>query len=180
MGDEQLSVNEEQFRFTWDGRNGEAYPHYKRIRDGLFQKWDLLCALHGRRELSIPPVSGWTVRYSNCIPRGTVWTSLADCSFCRLFPRFDEQPGRLAPTVLEGKWQFEAARPQAEFLIECRSSLADGPLRLPCIWIDLECRGCGEGTAEEAACGLDQGRELIVTTFRSLMAPAANAYWGLE
>ncbi|MDX1967219.1 MAG: hypothetical protein SFV23_08625 [Planctomycetaceae bacterium] len=178
--DQLLSVDAAEFRFAWDGRAGDTYPHYERIRDGLFQNWDGLCDVCRRMGQTTPSIKGWQVRYSNRIPQGTVWKSLADCSFCRLLPAWEPRRGLEPPQRFESRWQFSAAEAGADLEIEVHSTRDDGPLKESCVWIHLDCRGGQQGSAENAAEAMDAGRELVVTTFRGLMTPEANEYWGLK
>lgn len=178
--DQLLSVDASEFRFAWDGRAGDTYPHYERIRDGLFQNWDGLCDVCRRMGQKTPSIKGWQVRYSNRIPQGTVWKSLADCSFCRLLPAWEPWRGLELPQRFDSRWQFSVAETRTDFEIEVYSTRDDGPLKESCVWIHLNCRGSQEGAAENVAEAMDAGREIVVTTFRRLMTPEANAYWGLK
>jgi hypothetical protein len=48
------------------------------------------------------------------------------------------------------------------------------------LWLRLTCDGGIPNPDDTFLAGFDYGREVIVRTFRQLMQPAANEFWGLK
>jgi hypothetical protein len=176
LGDQRVIVDPGQLDYVWDGRAGDLYPHYPLVREGFVGVWNAWCA----GATSAPRVVEWSLQYLNRIPQGTVWTSLADCSFCRWLSPLPSLDGLPAPTRLNAAWEFPLESFQALLSVALRSGATD-PAEPPGeLWLSLGCTGAMENSEDTFLAGLDYGREAIVRTFRQLMTPAANAYWGLK
>jgi hypothetical protein len=178
LGEQRLDVSSEGFEYAWDGRQGDVYPHYEAVRDGFVVPLDAFHDWLASTGTAAPMVCGWKVAYLNCMPQGTVWTDLADCTFFRLLAPVPTGSPRLERC--EGHWLFALDRYDATLACDLKTTAGTARDPRTCLWLRLTCSGAppsGDGAALE---GLDYGRETIVRTFRQLMAPAANAYWELD
>jgi hypothetical protein len=177
LRDQRLEIGSEGLSFTWDGRNGNIYPHYESVRDGFVMALDAWHDALTTLGVDLPVVTGWHLAYLNCMPRGTVWNSMADCSFLRLLAPLPAGLPKLERC--EARWDFALDRCDARLTCDLRTTT--GSLRdpQPCLWLRLSCQGGVTSDSGSLLEGLDFGREVIVNTFRQLMSPAANAYWQL-
>jgi hypothetical protein len=177
LGEQRLDVNAEGFEYTWDGRQGELYPHYETVRDGFVVTLDAWCDCVTASGAAAPTYSSWKATYLNRIPQGTVWNSFTDCAFLRLLAPLPSGLPRLER--LEGHWQFGLDRDDA--VMSCDLKTTAGTTRDPraCLWLRLSCTGGIDGQDSSVLEGLDYGRHTIVGTFRQMMSPAANAFWEL-
>lgn len=177
LGEQRLDVSEEGFEYTWDGRQGELYPHYESVRDGFvvaLDAWSDALASLGKPS---PVHCGWKASYLNRIPQGTVWNSLNDCGFLRLLSPLPAGLPRLERC--EGHWQFALDRDDAVLTCDLKTTAGNARDPRACLWLRLSCTGGLDGQDSSVLEGLDYGRQTIVGTFRQLMSPAANAYWEL-
>ncbi len=179
LGDRQVTLNSTTGRlcYDWNGRQGDVYPHYETLRDGLLQTWDACVTACG----SVPhgsAVTGWSVEYVNRIPRGTVWQELHDLRFCRWLTAPSRGPLPRAPLDIACTWSF--GLPQSSGTLRVAIAVESEPAEQApaALLVTLQAVGGADGPAETVADRLDAGRREIVTTFRDMMSAEANAYWG--
>lgn len=177
LRDQRIHVMDRGLTYTWDGHSGDLYPHYPLVREGFVGVWNAWCAGAD----TTPAVSGWSVDYKNRIPQGTVWTTLADCSFLRWLCPLTSIEGLKEPTFIEHCWEFPLDRFAAVLAVTLETSdeheATDEP---PNLWLQLSVSGKLPTPDDTFLAGFDFGREVIVRTFRQLMQPAANEFWGLK
>ncbi len=183
LGDQHLEVYANGIDFLWDGRSGESYPHYETLRDAFLTAFDGWSQTP--RHAVVSPVR-WHVSYWNRIPQGTVWQQLADLRFCRLLASAHETPFAEQLAGFQQNWMFRAAGSRTQ--LRCDAWLENGEpaTNEDVIWIALTSSGeTNPSPATSSESGndwlseLDAGRRSIVSGFRGLMSPSANAYWGL-
>ncbi|HUQ70303.1 MAG TPA: hypothetical protein VM165_12305 [Planctomycetaceae bacterium] len=177
LGDQGIVFSGNSLSYSWDGHAGDLYPHYPLVREGFVGVWNAWCKAVSPMTRTI----GWRVTYINRITQGTVWSTLADCSFFRwLAPLPDSLP---TPTALQALWRFPLERFDATLTVELDTTLTvegegtDPPRNL---YLTLRCTGGIPDPDDTFLAGFDYGREVIVRTFRQLMQPAANEFWGLK
>uniref|UniRef100_A0A7C2NWG7 Uncharacterized protein n=1 Tax=Schlesneria paludicola TaxID=360056 RepID=A0A7C2NWG7_9PLAN len=176
IGDQAIVLADNRLSYSWDGQGGDLYPHYPLVREGFVGVWNAWCTAVN----PAPKTVGWSVTYFNRIPQGTVWTTLADCSFFRWLCPIPATDGLAAPRGMHHAWQFPLEKFAATLTVQLETPpLADAnppdSLRLL-----LTCEGSLSDPDDTFLAGFDYGREVIVRTFRQLMTPAANDYWGLK
>ncbi|MDZ4684532.1 MAG: hypothetical protein SH850_05535 [Planctomycetaceae bacterium] len=172
LGDQQITLLEYGLDYRWNGQAGELYPHYPLVREGFVSVWNAWCDAIA----STPAVAKWSVEYVNQIPQGTVWTSLADCSFLRWMTPLPVIEGLSAPEGIGARWRFPLNRFDARLNVNLDSDVeVRNSLKL-----SLHCYGGIPHPDDTFLAGFDYGREVIVRTFRQLMQPAANEFWGLK
>jgi hypothetical protein len=177
LQDQRIHVTDRGLTYTWDGHAGDLYPHYPLVREGFAGVWNAWCAASA----SVPAISGWSVSYENRIPRGTVWTTLADCSFLKWLSPVASLEGLREPNFLEHWWQFPLDRFDAALSVTLETSdELEPPDEPPNLWLRLDVSGQLPTADDTFLAGFDYGREVIVRTFRQLMQPAANEFWGLK
>lgn len=173
LGDQRLEVDSLGINFIWDGGTGEIYPHYESLRDAFVAAFD---AWTESSSAPLPPLAYWQVSYRNQIPRGTVWQRLDDLQFCRLLTSVSEVPVAGELFDLQQRWTYRIDDPAAEL----RCDVGYQPAPTDAILIALTCTGhLDDGDTADWLARFDSGRRLIVATFRNLMSPEANEYWGL-
>lgn len=166
-----VQVGATTLEVLWLGDAGSRYPHYETLRDGFVTAWVTLAREN-------PRATKWSVTYVNRIPQGTVWQTPTDWSFCRLLPSLSLPSTAATVRQMHSRWDLAVTGSPAEISIELQhgGSEANGAEAL---WLSLNCHGpvadCETGLLD----GLDFGRLQIVRTFREIMTPAANTYWGL-
>jgi hypothetical protein len=173
LGDLQLLVCPEEIHFRWDGLSGETYPHYESLRDGLLTAYDAWCR---SIDDSAPTPASWQMSYRNRFPQGTVWQRLDDLRFCRLLTAGQESPLAAHLQDVQQRWTYRLPDPPTE--LQCDVWLERAAEEA--IWLALTCSGsCHTEDDADWLANFDDGRRLIVHTFRGLMSAEANAYWGL-
>lgn len=176
LRDQRIELSHKWLRYAWDGQGGDLYPHYPLVREGFVGVWNAWCT-------AVSPsmrTTGWSVTYINEIPQGTVWTTLADCSFFRWVCAIPAIDGLPAPQGVQHGWQFPLEQFDAKLsvhLLKAPPWMSKAPQRLQLL---LTSSGSVRDPDDTFLAGFDYGREVIVRTFRQLMTPAANDYWGLK
>lgn len=173
--DQRVGLVGPQFLYQWDGQTGDRYPHYPLVREGFAAVWNAWCTAIGPAR----PLAAWKVNYLNRIPKGTVWTSLADCSFLRLLAPLPSLDGLSAPRATHHDWMFSLDRFAATLTVSLEAQV-DPSSETDTLWLHLQSEGRLTEPDETFLAGFDYGREVIVRTFRQLMQPAANEFWGLK
>jgi hypothetical protein len=175
--DQRIVVTDRSLTYVWDGLSGDLYPHYPLVREGFVGVWNAWCATGA----SLATVSEWRVGYDNRIPRGTVWTTLADCSFMKWLSPLTSIESLKEPNFIKHSWQFPLDRFDAALSVALESSdEVESPDEPPNLWLRLTASGRLPDPDDTFLAGFDYGREVIVRTFRQLMQPAANEFWGLK
>lgn len=174
LQDGRICLSPQSLMVQWGGFEGNRYPHYESLRDIFVAAWVGL--QNGGR---FPQAIAWTVKYVNRIPRGTVWQTPGDWSFCRLLAA-PYVPSTVAELRrVSGLWHYPLPDERGELRI--RLDCGDDEEAPPeCLWLELTCAGSVADEETSLLDGLDFGRQTIVRTFRELMTPAANDYWGLQ
>lgn len=174
LQDGRIEVEPQSLRVAWLGHEGSRYPHYEPLRDSFVAAWVALQNDAG----SLPAVS-WSVRYVNRIPQGTVWHTPADWTFCRLVPPLQVPTASSGVRSLSLRYDFPLCEDRGELMIHLHQGQADEPAP-DCLWLELTSGGPVASGETALLDGLDFGRQTIVRTFRELMSPQANAFWGLQ
>ncbi|GIX04171.1 MAG: hypothetical protein KatS3mg114_0040 [Planctomycetaceae bacterium] len=177
-GDQFLVLTPQSLRFVWNGRDGERYPHYETIRDGL------VCAIDAWQDVweSLKrPISwsGWCVQYVNALPQGTVWQQLGNLKAVTLL---GELPAGM-PTLcdVQARWHFRPEPPIDSFTIELTHQSAGEVVETAaCLWLALRADGVADGDLAAVLEGLDAGRQVIVSSFKIITSKGAHHYWGLS
>jgi hypothetical protein len=179
LGDRLVTLDATTGRlgYVWNGRQGDVYPHYETLRDGLLQTWDA-CVTACDLVPQGPAVTGWSVEYVNRIPRGTVWQELHDLRFCRWLTAPSHGPAPRVPIDIACAWSF--GLPLSSGTLRVAIGLESEPAEQApaALLVTLHAAGGVEGQAETVTDRLDAGRREIVATFRDMMSSEANAYWG--
>jgi hypothetical protein len=177
IGDQGLRFGGHFLRYWWNGLTGDMYPHYPLVRDGFVEIWNAWC-----QAVEMPEPLGWKIQYVNRIAQQTVWQSLADCSFCRWLSPLPAIEGLPQPENVSFDWRFPLDRYGAKLqvLLGSNGPVSQGNDEPPALWLDLRCQGRLSDPDNTFLAGFDYGREVIVRTFRQLMQPAANEFWGLK
>lgn len=176
LGDQHLNARPNGLDLLWDGRTGETYPHYEALRDAFLSAFDAWGRAGGE---SNPIPARWQIAYRNRFPRGTVWHQLDDLRFCRLLSaaKLAQVSGQLQG--FKHVWEYRLDDPIA--LLNCIITQVPSDQNFgdeEAIWLELTCKARCRPDSEWLA-DLDAARRVIVETFRELMSPEANAYWGV-
>lgn len=174
LQDGRIRLGRQALSVSWLGYEGGRYPHYESLRDSFVAAW---VALQGcRSELK---AAAWSVGYINRIPQGTVWQTPADWTFCRLLPPPHVPLSATGVGQLSLRWTWPLRDDRGELTAD--ASLGPAVEGQPvCLWLSLRSAGPATDCETGLLDGLDFGRQTIVRTFRELMTPEANAYWGLQ
>lgn len=174
LQDGQIRLGNQALTVRWLGYEGSRYPHYETLRDSFVTAWAAL-----QRDAGSLPTVSWSVRYVNRIPQGTVWQTPADWTFCRLVPPLPIPAAASDIASFSLCSKYPLCDDRGELVVHLHSGEPDEP-QPDCLWLELT--SSGPVTAGETALldGLDFGRQAIVRTFRELMSPQANAFWGLQ
>jgi hypothetical protein len=178
LGEQRLELSADGLEYTWDGRQGDLYPHYETVRDAFvvaLDAWHDWLAVTGT---PAPTLCGWKVTYLNSLPQGTVWNQLSDPAFFRLLAPV---PAGLPPLErCAAQWTFGLDRHEAQLVCDLKTTAGTARDPRTCLWLRLSCQGAADDEEPSLLEGLDYGRAAIVRTFRQLMSPAANTYWELD
>lgn len=173
LQDGRIRLGRQALSVSWLGYEGGRYPHYESLRDSFVAAW---VALQGRR--SELKAAAWSVGYINRIPQGTVWQTPADWTFCRLIPPLQNPTSATGVSQLSLRWTWPLRDDRGELTADVSLGPAVGG-QPDCLWLSLRSAGPATDCETGLLDGLDFGRQTIVRTFRELMTPEANAYWGL-
>lgn len=178
LGDQVLGFTAQGFHLLWDGRLGDPYPHYESLRDAFLMAFDAWCHAAGASALT---PSTWQVAYRNRFSRGTVWQTIEDLRFCTLLSATVSSPRTGQLKTIDHVWSYRIEDPAAVLSYHVwLEAAAPEAVEEDAIWLELLCEGrVTAGNETEWLADLDAARRLIVATFRDLMSPSANAYWGL-
>lgn len=177
LRDQRLEISSEGLWYAWDGRHGNIYPHYETVRDGFIIALDVWQDASANFCLAPPTFTTWHIAYLNCIPQGTVWNDLSDCTFLRLLAPV---PAGLPPLEhCKACWRFALPNYAAQLMCQFHTTPGTPHDDRAHIWLQLSCTGSLSPDPSTLLEGLDYGRQHIVQAFRQLMSPAANNYWEL-
>lgn len=177
LRDQRLEISSEGLSYAWDGRHGNIYPHYETVRDGFIIALDVWQDASANLCLAPPTYTSWHIAYLNCIPQGTVWNDLSDCTFLRLLAPV---PQGFPPLEhCQARWQFVLPEYAAHLMCQFHTTSGTPHDDRAQIWLQLSCTGSLSQDPSTLLEGLDYGRQNIVQAFRQLMSPAANNYWEL-
>lgn len=177
LRDQRLEISTEGLSYAWDGRHGNIYPHYETVRDGFIIALDVWQDASANLCLVPPTFTTWHIAYLNCIPQGTVWNDLSDCTFLRLLATVP--PGLPPLEHCAAQWRFALPHYAAHLMCQFHTTPGTPHDDRAQIWLQLSCTGSLSQDPSTLLEGLDYGRQHIVQAFRQLMSPAANSYWEL-
>lgn len=172
MNDRAVRFGDHGFSFGWMGHTGGIYPRYEAIRDGFVATLDAVKDLVPRIGSPIRT----TVSYLNRIPQGTVWTTLDDCSFCRLWQPNPFSKLKIGKEGFAGLWRFPQESNGGTLTIELIDERDQNGLSL---WLWLTASGPADAEESSLFDGLDNGREIVVRAFNELVTSDAKEYWGV-
>ncbi len=185
--DRLVQLQRDRFHLNWLGMQGKPYPRYERMREefklilGKLEEF-----LHVEKLGSLRP-NQWEITYLNDIPRGSVWNTPEDWSFFRPLASMPEVQHLAVPESFAGSWHYvipsDRGRLHVEWEHVWKPNAQGGTGGTDIVRLTFTARGPipEEASGQEAILsGLDLGRAAIVCTFKELMSPEANRYWGLK
>ncbi len=179
MGDRAVRLTTRGFAFGWLGHQGEHYPRYETIRDGFVSALDAVCGVARERNHELIP-QRWAVRYTNRIPRGTVWQTPEDWRFFRFWQPMPLAGLGIEATGYKGRWELPLANDLGTLTVKFRHAAGQSPDDLDAVWLTLQAKGrINDDNDSGLFDGLDHGRELIVRAFNELVSSDAKAFWGV-
>lgn len=176
MGDRAIRFGPHGFSYGWLGYDGSIYPRYETIRDGFVATLDAVSDV-------LPGIGSpkrTTVSYLNRIPQGTVWTTVRDWSFFRLWQPSPLQKLGIVDHDVSGCWQYPLEGKRGTLRVEfSHESALMTPLEIESVWLRIT--SASEISDEDGSLfdGLDHGREMVVRSFNELVTSEAKDFWGV-
>lgn len=180
--DRLLQVQNGRLIYNWLGATDREYARYEPIRKefdhylGEFKQF-----LAGER---LPPIqpNQWEITYTNHLPKGTVWSDVADWQ--TVFKFHAVPPVLVNQCRLEsfgGRWVYEITPRRGRLHMELRHAKNEAGQEV--LLFNLTARGPireGEGAVATCEAGLDLGHQVIVNSFTDLTSDSAREYWEEE
>lgn len=179
LGRRTLVATPHELTYCWANEDGGAYPHYESVRDGFVSAWDAWRRVADDATFLL----GWRIAYLNRIVRGDVWHDVGNWSFFRLTPFESRIAAEFPIHEFHSCWTSQLAEGDGRLDVRFDYTPPSSPRDVDAVLLELAASGSvsteGSG-ASEMFQGLDSGRRGIVSAFRRLMTPSANAAWGLN
>jgi hypothetical protein len=176
MLDRAIRFSPHGFSYGWLGHDGTLYPRYETIRDGFVSTLDAV------REV-VPQIGSpvrTTVCYLNRIPQGTVWNSVDDLSFFRLWQPNPLQKLKIDHEGFSGRWQYELEAERGLLTVELiHEPSQDNSLEVENLWLRITATGPTDSDEASLFDGLDYGREVVVRSFNELVNSESKDFWGV-
>jgi uncharacterized protein (TIGR04255 family) len=170
-GNGMVQVQRDRLHYNWLGKGEAEYPRYPEVRKRFDEALETFLAFVSDQQLGEVTPNQWEVTYVNHLPRGESW---------------DSTRGHLAALRLDGRPEVEGLETEgADLKLRFRIPPNRGRLHVEsvqkpeAVQLTLTARGPAS-SLEEALGGLDMGREVIVTAFKTLTSDEAQVAWSPE
>ncbi len=182
--DRMIQVQNCRLDYNWLRQDGGEYPRYCVVKPEFDR---VLASFQGFLEgQGLGPLAAkqWEITYVNHLPRGTVWDSPADWG--KVFRSLPGPVGPVEGLVLEalgGTWHFEITPRRGRLHVEIQHGFSGSPEGPEILVMKLTARGpVPESVTPQQGidAGLNLGHDRIVSAFRELTSPEAQAYWNRE
>ena len=182
-GERLLQIQNGRFVLNWR-RTGDPYPTFRQLQpmfDGYLEQFKQFVAAESGAPIR---PEQWEVVYLNHIPRGPLWTSVAD--WASILPGLLGTPSPLAQCEIEtcgGRWSYRLPDGKGRLHIEAsHAAFRDSHtgLETPIMVLQVAARGDArmQGSDTPLADRMRIGHDAIVQAFVDITGSSAHAAWG--
>lgn len=182
-GDQMIQIQNGRLHFNWLGEAQKKYPRYDAVREGFVNALEGFIRFIEQEKLDSFRPNQWEVTYLNHIVKGTVWHAPSDWTFFRPLGNVPSVHDMILGESFHGEWSFVIPPDRGRLHVQWQHGLRGGPEQKEVVILTLTARGPldpHKPTVDSVLEGLDLGHETIVRSFKKLMSPEANQYWGLK
>lgn len=183
-GERLLQIQNGRFVLNWR-RTGDPYPTFRQLQpmfEGYLDGFKSFVA--GVSGAAIRPEQ-WEIMYLNHIPRGPLWSSVADWS--SILPGLLGTPSPLAQCEIEtcgGRWSYRLPDCEGRLHIEASHAAlreSDSGIDTPVMVLQIAARGSAQaqGTDMLLADRMRIGHDAIVKAFVEITGTSAHTVWGI-